>query len=496
MDKNVLKTHIQKVNRILVILSWIIVLIGAVEFFTNSRFMIASSFELTIELIGIIFASILFYLKKNDYVIAGILCLSKFIAMYLNSIMKMGPTMGVIHLIYLFIIICYAALYLSEKFLTISAVIYDICAIILYFVTKFAKLPDFVLTFGILNVCMVLLFFVTKWGHELIKSASEKEQNAKKISDNLKEVLNSLSDNTLNLHNDITAGMNDLDFTKKSSEELTATVQEVANGVTTQAQSTSEINAAINDADDKLNKTVQFSNEMSNVSKESTKTLITAANKMTKMGDQMQIIDSTVRTSVATITNLEKSIESINSFLVSITEIAGQTNLLALNASIEAARAGEHGKGFAVVANEIKTLAEDSTNTVQLINNIIEDIKNKVSDVITAAQNGNDAVAIGTEMGKEVGSSFKDIKTSFQTIDDYIEKELNMVNNTQSIFEKLRTESENVASISEENSAATEEMFATFENQNASIQKLYEHIKKIQASSENLTKLANKDNEK
>lgn len=489
MENNPLKEHVRKVNKILIILSWIIVLVGIIEFFTNSKFMIASKFEITIELIGIIVPTILFYFKKNGYVIAGIMCFSKFIAMYLNSIMKMGPTMGVIHLIYLFIIICYAALYLNEKFIIMGGIIYDVCSIILYFVTGFVKIYDFVLAFGILNICMILLFFVTKWGHELIKNSFKKEEHAEKTSDNLKDILKSISDNTLNLHNDITAGMNDLDFTKKSSEELTATVQEVANGVTNQAQSISQINEGINAADDKLNKTAQFSNEMANVSNESTKTLITAANKMTQMGDQMQIIDTSMKNSLSTITNLEESIESINSFLVSITEIASQTNLLALNASIEAARAGEHGKGFAVVADEIKKLAEDSTNTVQLINKIIEDIKIKANEVITAAQSGNSAVNIGTQMGHDVNTSFDDIKASFDTINDYIKKELDMVNNTKSIFEKVRTESENIASISEENSAATEEMFATFENQNASIEKLYDHIKRIQVSSENLTKI-------
>lgn len=490
MENSPLKDHVRKVNKILIILSWIIVLLGAVEFFTNSKFMIASKFEITIELIGILVPTILFYFKKNGYVIAGIMCFSKFIAMYLNSLMKMGPTMGVIHLVYLFIIICYAALYLNEKFLTIAAIIYDICAIILYLAINFVKLPDFVLTFGILNICMLLLFFVTKWGHELIKNSFKKEEHAEKTSDNLKDILKAISDNTLNLHNDITAGMTDLDFTKKSSEELTATVQEVANGVTNQAQSISQINEGINTADDKLNKTAEFSNEMSKVSKESTSILIAAADKLGNVSSQMQAIGKTAENSLNAINNLEESIESINSFLVSITDIASQTNLLALNASIEAARAGEHGKGFAVVADEIKKLAEDSTNTVQLINKIIENIKVKVSEVTSAAESGNDAVSIGTQMGHEVNDSFNNIKASFKTIDDYIEKELEMVNNTKSIFEKVRTESENIASISEENSAATEEMFATFENQNASIEKLYEHIKKIQASSENLTKIA------
>ena len=54
------------------------------------------------------------------------------------------------------------------------------------------------------------------------------------------------------------------------------------------------------------------------------------------------------------------SVNQVNSLTDDILNIASQTNLLALNASIEAARAGEAGKGFAVVAEEIRKLSEET----------------------------------------------------------------------------------------------------------------------------------------
>ena len=76
-----------------------------------------------------------------------------------------------------------------------------------------------------------------------------------------------------------------------------------------------------------------------------------------------------------------KKVEEVKVLAEAILAISAQTNLLALNASIEAARAGEAGKGFAIVADEIRTLADNTKEAVDKIQEMTESIVISVNDL-------------------------------------------------------------------------------------------------------------------
>ncbi|HEX2957331.1 MAG TPA: methyl-accepting chemotaxis protein [Chitinispirillaceae bacterium] len=90
--------------------------------------------------------------------------------------------------------------------------------------------------------------------------------------------------------------------------------------------------------------------------------------------------------------HLKETNMKVISVLDVITSIANRTNLLALNATIEAAHAGDAGKGFAVVATEVKELANQTTDSVKEIQNLVKNITSSSTTAVDAVTKISDVI--------------------------------------------------------------------------------------------------------
>ncbi len=114
-------------------------------------------------------------------------------------------------------------------------------------------------------------------------------------------------------------------------------------------------------------------------------------------------IAEVAKDSTSTINSLKEDSQKISDIIKVIKDIADQTNLLALNAAIEAARAGEQGRGFAVVADEVRKLAQKTTDAISEISAKISAIQHSVSSVVESMDKVFNKVSIGVDLTKESG---------------------------------------------------------------------------------------------
>ncbi|OGP95227.1 MAG: hypothetical protein A2157_09545 [Deltaproteobacteria bacterium RBG_16_47_11] len=185
-----------------------------------------------------------------------------------------------------------------------------------------------------------------------------------------------------------------------SSAQIRAASEEQATGVAGQSSAISQVTTTI----EELNTTAtRIAKNAENVARIAGDTLT-----------GMQEINVKVNDTARKILSLGEKSQSIGNITKLIDDIADQTNLLALNAAIEAARAGEVGRGFAVVAQEVRKLAERSSESTEEIRQLINEIQGETNSTIMSIEGSTKWVKKGLEMIEETAKSAKEISIATQ----------------------------------------------------------------------------------
>ncbi|MCX7920434.1 MAG: methyl-accepting chemotaxis protein [Clostridia bacterium] len=251
----------------------------------------------------------------------------------------------------------------------------------------------------------------------------------------------------------------------KSIEEISKTVDEIAKGASSQAeeaqmgvQMVEKLSEQINFVYESYNRITEETTKISGLNTIGVESVSVLREKSKENYDMSEKIFSVVE-------KLTNTTKDIGLFVESIETIAEQTNLLALNAAIEAARAGEAGKGFAVVADEVRKLADQSRQSTEEINNLMQSIQEESQLAIKSmevmkkvSQDQNIAV-------NKTDSAFNDIANAINSIIQKINQVNESVSKMQEDKNEVITAIENISSVSEETAASSEEVAATTEHQ-------------------------------
>jgi methyl-accepting chemotaxis protein len=237
--------------------------------------------------------------------------------------------------------------------------------------------------------------------------------------------------------------------------ELSTAAGEISLAARNQAESSAATAASIEELTVSINEVSEIAHLTEDNSRKTAELANQGADVVRQAAREIENIADSVQDSAARIQTLVGRSQEIGAITNVIKDIADQTNLLALNAAIEAARAGEQGRGFAVVADEVRKLAERTTQATGEISQMVTAIQGDTREAVQAMENATPRVRQGQDLARQATGVLDEIQHQAR---DSLAKARDVANATreQAITANgIAGHVENIASMTEQTNAAT-----------------------------------------
>ncbi|MWV45448.1 HAMP domain-containing protein [Paenibacillus sp. HJL G12] len=256
--------------------------------------------------------------------------------------------------------------------------------------------------------------------------------------------------------------------TALSAKEIAVATEEIANGASSLATEAERGNELTDNISRQMQLVVTANEEMGNAAHHVEQSSERGTKHLSNLMDKTHQTEDMTRSLMHKVDNLKQTTMSVNKVLEVLQNITKQTNILSLNATIEAARAGAAGRGFMVVADEIRQLADQSRQSIDMVGQITEKIMGEMNETVEALQEANPLFQQQMISVKETNDIFVSVQEQMADFTQRLDSVTQSIENLNQSQEVLSDAMSNVSAVAEQSSATSEEV-ASLSNEQQSI---------------------------